>query len=240
MPLKLSKNMLIIKLECKKKKQKSDSKSKPNFVLKTIVNSLKWLGYKVVTVKEAMAAESGKFACLTLDGSTQDEIVPFVRKMDKLRIRGTIFVPTSKMCIGRSSDSEAKTSNLISWRHLKKWRQTGWEIGALSHEPTKLTDKPQNEQEKQIKISCKLLAEHLGEKPISFSYPHGAYDSASVKILRENGYRAGVGLDHGINLKPKSNPLSLSRISLDPSRLRSLTPILKLALEGSSNYKDAS
>lgn len=76
---------------------------------------------------------------------------------------------------------------------------------------TKCTDE---EVIDEVAGSKKVLKEKFGLDIYALAYPNGSFGDREMKILKEQGYLCGLGLNYGLNTI-LSNPFSLSRIPLN-------------------------
>ena len=81
-----------------------------------------------------------------------------------------------------------------------------------------------------IKISMREIEENVGNKQIVFTYPYGAYDILTEKILSELGYKITVTTDPGVNHVVKEDGESLLKLKRydikNNTNLRELLDIL--------------
>ena len=74
--------------------------------------------------------------------------------------------------------------------HVRALQNKGHVVGLHTHtHPTVLVDMPPAEQELEYRRNSDMLAEVLGEKPITSSHPCNSYNSATLDILKEMGVR---------------------------------------------------
>ena len=79
-----------------------------------------------------------------------------------------------------------------------------------------------------IKLSIDALEANVGVKPIAFTYPYGAYDILTEKILDELGYKITVTTDPGINHIIRSDPSTLLKLKrYDIKNETNVTDLLK-------------
>lgn len=192
---------------------------RPIFV-RLLVGLLRLLGYRFMTLSQALTAPAGKIACLTFDGTSRDIHRHLFPQLRALRIPATIFVPTKTI--------ESRTPGL-KWAHLRLFAKHGWEIGSLGHEPIDLSEHSHLAQRHSIARSRQLIRAKLGQAPALFAYPFGAYDATTVSCLREEGYAAAVTMRKGINAEA-IDPYQLRRLALSSSTWRDLVRVCKYAL----------
>jgi peptidoglycan/xylan/chitin deacetylase (PgdA/CDA1 family) len=77
---------------------------------------------------------------------------------------------------------------ILSERMLLELSKVGVEIGAHTVNHLKLTNTSEKEAEFQIKYSKEYLEQLLGKKIDSFSYPHGDYNTNTIRMVKESGF----------------------------------------------------
>ena len=95
--------------------------------------------------------------------------------------------------------------NYATWKNIKnseikimdsemliELKRIGYEIGSHTIDHIKLSTLSKEEAYYQIMKSKVILEEILNEAIISFSYPHGDYNSETIEILKECGFKNAV------------------------------------------------
>ena len=83
--------------------------------------------------------------------------------------------------------------NYMSADQIRAVDAAGWEIGSHSLSHADLTARPERQKD-EIVESRRQLEALLGIPILSFAYPFGAYDSASLHYVHQAGYVAAMGL----------------------------------------------
>jgi peptidoglycan/xylan/chitin deacetylase (PgdA/CDA1 family) len=201
----------------------TDFSPRPRFVV-FLTFLLRLLGYRLVTLTEALRAPAGKYACLTFDGANPEVHSALFPQLRRLRIPATIFVATRSVL---QASRDIGTS--LGWAELRQLVASGWDVGSLGHEPVDLTERSYLEQKRQIARSRSLLTAHLGKAPRLFAYPFGAYDATTLSCLKEEGFTAAVTMRKGSNaIHPE--PFQLKRLALSSSTVRDVGAVLRHAL----------
>lgn len=104
---------------------------------------------------------------------------------------------------------------------LKKLRESGMSIGSQTHTHISLKTLDLNGQKREIKKSKKILEDILGQKVNLFSYPFGDHTAATIKILKQGGFRLAV-TNEPRSLTPQDNCFELPRY--DVNHLRNMIP----------------
>lgn len=200
------------------------------FFITMLVSVMRFLGYRFATVAEAMAADDGRFVCITFDGAYRDVSTRVFPLLFKLKVPATIFAVTGQVgrrnIVPRGLGLRRRTAGL-GWEELRKLVSFGWEVGVQGHNYVNLTERSQKEQHQQIQKSMALVKEMLGMTPQSFAYPYGACDASTVKFLREEGFRYGVTLRKGL-VDERVDPYQLPRVAMAATRIWDYALLLKL------------
>jgi peptidoglycan/xylan/chitin deacetylase (PgdA/CDA1 family) len=159
---------------------------------------LQKLGYKFRTLKDAIAQHAGKHAVITFDDGYSENISDAMRVLKKFSAPATMFVITEdigKKDVVWSEAGEDLPSDILTWEELAKLRQNGWEIGSHAHRHVHLARYSKDEQEDLIARSVIQIEENLGERPVSFAYPYGSYDSRTKTALKKLGIQFAVTIN---------------------------------------------
>jgi hypothetical protein len=69
------------------------------------------------------------------------------------------------------------------------------------------------DQAREIEQSARACEEWTGERPTTFAYPYGAFDSTSVELVRAAGFASAVTVNDGV-VTARSDPLRLPRLAV--------------------------
>lgn len=100
----------------------------------------------------------------------------------------------------------------MNFNQMREMQKAGMSFGNHSHSHLKLTKISEKEQKEEIISSKKILEKELGEKVVFFSYPYGAYDKKTIKILKNEGYSCALTTDFDINKGKDVNIFALKRL----------------------------
>jgi len=176
-------------------------------------------GYTTLTMHQVANILAGYDECpvqpvaLTFDDGTRDfcEVAyPILRSVGFV---ATVFVPTATI-------GDAKHMTAEQLRELAAQRI---EIGSHSRDHRALSHLPKGQQEPQVRGSRLTLEAITGEPVISFSYPGGYHNEATLELLRLYGYRTAVTTVRGTEQNPEE-PYLLCRV-----RVRSTHDLAKFA-----------
>lgn len=101
----------------------------------------------------------------------------------------------------------------LSKHHIKKMIKENMHFGYHGFSHKRLNEMTESEQTKEIKNSVNFFFNKLNYQSKIICYPHGAFNSKTLNILKKLKIKYGLSVKHGtINLKKKINFLTLPRI----------------------------
>ena len=183
-------------------------------LLKLQVLMLRSMGYRFVTLNEALAYEGEKRAVITFDDGYADNFYNALPVLRRLNVPATLFPITGD--IGHKDvvwdeAGEKLPSDMLDWTMIERLQSAGWEIGSHAERHVHLERYSESEQRQLISRSLDAIEERTGMRPTSFAYPYGSYNDNTKKILRE------LGITHAVTIK-RSNPsgdmLELPRVPI--------------------------
>lgn len=191
----------------------------PQFLEQTI-NEYRGKGYRFVSIDQACEVIAGKdkgkpFACLTFDDGYQDNYDIAYPILKQHGIPFAVYVTTGfidnqlpmwwylgeQLGISTESLKALDTDSLCS-------------IGAHTVSHPKIDTLSPEEQKKEIEQSLQELEALLGHSIRHFSYPHGAYNDDSLKIVSKSGFTSALCAWGGNIRKGDVSLLELPRIEL--------------------------
>lgn len=153
------------------------------------------LGYRFMTLREAMTERRGLRAVVTFDDGYADNYssaLPILRAME---IPATLFVITGdvgkRMVVWDEADEDIP-ADMLTWDQIRALRRAGWEIGSHSDRHVHLERRTEEEQTRLIGISCDIIEDKVGAKPSSFAYPYGTFSETTKRVLRRHGFDFAV------------------------------------------------
>lgn len=156
---------------------------------------LKRLDYKVITLNKALDLSFNikelkeNYIVLTFDDGCEKFYNTTLPILDSFNYPATIYPITG--FLGKIVTLKEKSYphlKILSERMLIDLSKVGVEIGAHTVNHLKLTNVTKKEAEFQIKSSKEYLEQLLGKKIDSFSYPHGNYNTETIRIVKESGF----------------------------------------------------
>lgn len=188
------------------KNQKKDSRQLSARNLRLYTRLLRRLGYRFTTVSEALRSPPGKYCCLTFDAA-DDHARVLLPYLHSWKIPGTLFITTDDVNTPNSSGFR------FTWKKLRRLMKWKWEIGTYGRSFVDLTTVSHLEQLEQIRSASDAISARLGQRPSSFAYAYGAYDTSVLKVLKDCAFRAGVSSTAGIN-DHNTSRLQLQRVRM--------------------------
>lgn len=136
---------------------------------------------------------------LTFDDGYRDTYETVLPVLKKYGFKSTMFIPVAE--IGRN----------LTLKELQEMKAAGMEIASHSLTHRDLSAMSPAQQAEEIARSKQELDRLLAQDTRFFCYPYGTYNAATLKILRENGFKLSVTINPGW-VKPGDDPLILTRV----------------------------
>ena len=191
----------------------------PEF-LKQTIETYRKQGYRFVSIDEACeivgrGRTDHPFVCLTFDDGYQDTYDIAYPILKQEGIPFAVYVTTGFI-----------DNRLPMWWYLGEQLGINTEsLKALDAEPLctigahtishpKLDTLSPEEQKKEIKQSLQELETFLGHPIRHFSYPHGSYNTDTLKIVNDNHFASALRAWGGTIRKGDASLLELPRIEL--------------------------
>ena len=159
------------------------------------IRLLRMLGYRFMTLSDAMAAPDGRIAVLTFDDGYADNFTNAMPILQKHKIPATLFVITGD--VGQRNvvwdeAGEDLPADILSWEMIRELHRRGWEIGSHAHRHIHFGMHDEAVQSEAIRVSIEQIEKNLGIVPMSFAYPYGSFGAATKSLLRQQGIRYAV------------------------------------------------
>ena len=159
------------------------------------IKLLRALGYRFMTLKDALATREGRIAVLTFDDGYADNFTHAMPVLANHNVPATLFVITGdigKRSVVWEEAGEDLPADILSWEMVKELHRRGWEIGTHAHWHIHFGNHDERTQTEAITKSVEDIEQNLGVVPISFAYPYGCYGPATKSLLRQQGIRYAV------------------------------------------------
>jgi peptidoglycan/xylan/chitin deacetylase (PgdA/CDA1 family) len=113
-----------------------------------------------------------------------------------------------------STDPDAVTRSQLTTQDLRTWTEAGLELENHTWDHPCLDRCSPTEQDRQIRVAHRWLAQRFSPAPRALAYPNGNATPVAKETLRELGYRTALGFDHRL-AKATGEPLRLSRLRVE-------------------------
>lgn len=159
------------------------------------------LGY-VTGTKKLEFNDSRRPIVITFDDGNNDFVNHAQKVLDKHGFKGVLFIyPTYIM---------AHKQRSMTWAEIQAVRKAGHAIESHTMWHPMLSTMRDDEQRAQFADSKKMLDSKGGADVKHLAYPFGIYTSASLRLLKELGYKSAYTTFHGGN-QVGENPYLLRR-----------------------------
>lgn len=152
-------------------------------------------------IMEGRIEAPDKPVLLTFDDGYVDNHSTVMPLLAKLGFPATLFMSPGVM----------DDKRFINWDQAKDLRDSGWDIMPHGMTHPYLNKLTAEEQAWEITEARKQIEENLGVTADVFCYPYGLYNNATLKILKDNGFRYAFTIDQG-KTTPSQHPYKLKRV----------------------------
>lgn len=164
-------------------------------VFEAEIKTLKDAGFTFVTMADLANALddrvtlSPKSVVLTFDDGYRDFYTDVFPILKRQQVKATAFIVPNFL---------NKPNNMDTWM-IKEIVKSGLvEIGAHTMNHSYLKGLALKRVEYEVKESKKYLEKNFNIKVVSFAYPYGALDQASIDVVKKAGFRSAVTTVSGI------------------------------------------
>lgn len=160
--------------------------------------------YKIIHTSDIPHSLKYPTLSITLDDGYKDNILAY-EICEEFQIPFTIFISTQfigqEHWLSQKEIKEIATSPLCT-------------IGSHGHSHTKLSTLSPSDQKNELSISKAILEDIIGKEVSSMSYPHGSYNTNTLEIAKELGYKLCFSSHIGVNTYSNLNSLRLKRMEI--------------------------
>lgn len=133
---------------------------------------------------------------LTFDDGYADFDLVARPVLEEFGFTATVFVIAGRFGGHNSWDGDAPRKELLSRQQVGELAEAGMEIGCHGSTHRPLVGLDEQTLDLEVVRSREAL-EQVIQRPVhGFCYPYGRYDHASVRAVRESGYRYATGVQH--------------------------------------------
>lgn len=161
-------------------------------------------------------AEGVGLVTITFDDASRAQYEHGLRLAVAHDLVGTLFVPTSLVEAALPGDWT------LTWDEVRAFHAAGWEIGAHGASHARLPDLPADQLPAEIDGSAAAIADRIGEAPVAFSSPFGAFSDATLDRIMET-YQAHLSWKGhgGRNPRAALDPRLIGRLEV----VNTMTPV---------------
>lgn len=171
------------------------------------INHLVTHGYTTVGFSELVAAIKNKAplpakpVIITLDDGYADQMNE-INILRKYNMKATLYVinggEASKWCIGANAKGLPGCETYLNWDQIRELDRGGLiTIGSHTLNHANLASLNAEQQRAEILGGKQQLEIQLGHAVYDFAYPYGAFNSTSVQIAQQVGFREAVSTISG-------------------------------------------
>ncbi|MCD9143497.1 polysaccharide deacetylase family protein [Streptomyces albireticuli] len=123
----------------------------------------------------------------------------------------TLFASTG--WVRGAHESGGALDLMLSWDQVRELAAAGVEIGGHSHSHPQLDQLTDAQLWFEVARCREILAEELGEPPVSFAYPYGYSDRRVRDTVRAAGFTISLAVGNALAERPQG-PYALERVTV--------------------------
>ena len=187
----------------------------------TFEEQIKYLhehGYKIVSVEEAskrlrMNENVKKYIAITFDDGYLNNYTYAFPILKKYAATATFYIIPDAIASHGYTGGTAKHMNDSQ---IKEMVKAGMRIGSHTMSHCDLTSIREEDYQRELAESKRLLEQRFKTHIESIAYPYGLYNEKIVNLVKEYGYKEGVTANLGVNTKKTydKNPMIMYRIGI--------------------------
>jgi peptidoglycan/xylan/chitin deacetylase (PgdA/CDA1 family) len=165
-----------------------------------------WLrenGWCGLNVSEALFFPTAQAVAITFDDGSETDFITAAPILKKTGFNATFYITAGRM----------GTRGYMSPEQLRELSSLGFEIGCHSMTHAYLNDLQPSDLRREIVDAGKTIEDLIGKKVQHFSCPGGRYDSRTIAVVQEAGYRTMATSRSYANF-PSTNPFLLGRVAI--------------------------
>ncbi len=179
---------------------------------------LRWRGYRVISLDDYLDYRAhhrlppARCVVITFDDGYADNREVAAPVLTRYGFPATIFCVTRSVGRTNNWDTSGVLANrpLLHWDDMLAMQDGKVTFGAHTRSHVPLVRLPVAEIVEEVQGGRGDLAQHLGQAPRTFAYPHGQYDDVSRSVVARAGF-SGICTSHsGLN-DPATPPYRIHR-----------------------------
>ncbi len=185
---------------------------------KAQMRMFKWLGYRVISLDDAVAGLAGRIALppkplvLTFDDAYVDFLEQAAPLLKAHGYPATVYAVSG--LVGQTSSWDAGVgpdpAPLMNAAQLREVQEMGFTIGSHSGSHVRLAQQSDERLHAELRDSKRALEDLLGRRIDHFCYPYGSHDLRCIEAAAQAGYLSGTTCQRAA-ATPQDDPLSLPR-----------------------------
>jgi peptidoglycan/xylan/chitin deacetylase (PgdA/CDA1 family) len=208
--------------------KRTDQLHKVHISTELFRREMEWLatnGYQTISIDEMAegftSKKKGKFCVITFDDGYHSLFVYAMPLLKKYGFTATLYLATA--AVGEKNFAHLPSLNPdtlpvndkpLTWNEIKEMQNNGWSIQSHSMSHADNSQLNATELKHEIVQSKKIIEQKLRQPVLHYAFPFGKYNTASLKIIKESGYKSAVTVHSGL-CTAKSDPYRLPRLEMN-------------------------
>ena len=166
-------------------------------------SQMNWLqqnGWRGLSVGEALSYPAGKSVAITFDDGTETDLIAAAPILKEKNYNATFYVTSGFL----------NKNGYMSSSQLKELFSLGFEIGCHSMTHPDLDSISDAAQKSEVIQARARLEDIIGKKVEHFSCPGGRYNTTTLSLAKQSGYRS-LATSHVHANSPTTDPFQLGR-----------------------------
>jgi peptidoglycan/xylan/chitin deacetylase (PgdA/CDA1 family) len=176
------------------------------------------------TERQSISIDYPTKARFALNGSSRNRVIRDVIRMYKsaATMDPKRFMAQLESECAVACPTESGERLFMTWDEARDLVAAGMGVGSHTHNHEILAKQPAAAQFDECKISRDVLKSELGLDVSMLSYPvggDGTFDDVTLSCVRRAGYRFAFTYGGGVNIPSRLQPLTVTRMAVDPCSL---------------------
>lgn len=186
---------------------------------------IKWLGFRGVSMRDAMPYLSGeiknqKIVAITFDDGCVDVLEHALPILQRYGHTATCYFVSQRSGEYNAWDAEeiGARKSIMTIAQMKQWHDAGMEVGAHTQTHARLTECDEQTLAREVGDVKTELEDAVGAPVMHFCYPYGSYDANVVSVVERAGYATATTTKRGAATRA-DKMLELPRIKMTGNHL---------------------